>query len=66
MENQYLINPETVKQHAYLPVKLADLSYQQPEAVLRLLREWGEGKKPVRILYEEVTDLLDKEKRQDF
>lgn len=64
MENQFLIDPETVKKNAYLPVKLAELSYQQPEAALRLLREWGEGKKPVKFLFEEVTDLLHKTNRQ--
>jgi hypothetical protein len=65
MENKWLIDPETVNKHAYLPVKLAELSYQQPEDTLRLLQEWGEGKKSVKNLFEEVTDLLYNKKRQD-
>jgi hypothetical protein len=48
----------------YLPSKLSELSYEQPEESLRLLREWGEGRKPVNILFEEVIDLLST-KRQD-
>jgi hypothetical protein len=55
---------EAALKQAYLPSKLAALSYQQPEESLRLLREWGEGRKPVKILFEEVIDLLST-KRQD-
>ncbi|MEI2357438.1 hypothetical protein [Mesobacillus zeae] len=59
-----MISPEIIKMNAYLPVKLAELSYQQPEEALRLLRNWGEGKQPIKILFEEVTDLLQNERRQ--
>ncbi|TYR82127.1 hypothetical protein FZC66_00580 [Priestia megaterium] len=66
MEKQFFIDPEIIKKHAYLPEMLAKLSYQQPEEALRLLRNWGEGNQPVKSLFEEVTDLLHNEKRQDI
>jgi len=56
---------ETAKKLAYFPDQLAELSYQQPEETFRLLREWSERKKSIEVLWEDVIDLLDKEKRQD-
>lgn len=53
------IDMELVKKHAYLPVKLAQLSYVDSEGALRLLRQWGEGKKPVSSLWVEIIEALD-------
>jgi len=64
-ETAFEILKQAARKQAYLPVKLAELSYQQPEEALRLLRNWGEGRQPIKSLFEEVTDLLQNEKRQD-
>lgn len=49
-----LIDPETIKKNAYLPVKLSELSKVNPEAALQLLQDWGEGKKPIKQLWDET------------
>lgn len=64
-EIAFEILQEAARKQAKLPGKLAELSYHQPEEALRLLRKWGEGKQPLKSLFEEVTDLLDKGRRQD-
>lgn len=55
---KHLIDPETVKKHAYLPVKLSELSKVNPDFALRILRDWGEGRKPVLQLWDEVIKEL--------
>lgn len=54
-----LIDRETVRKNAYLPVKIAELSHKDPEAALQLLRDWGEGRKPVLHLWDEVVEKLE-------
>jgi hypothetical protein len=53
-----LIDPETVKKNAYLPVKLSQLSKTNPTAALALLQDWGDGKKPIKQLWDEALQLL--------
>lgn len=55
-----LINPETIKKNAYLPTKLSELSRVEPEAAIKLLQDWGDGKKPVIQLWDEVVEKLGK------
>ncbi|XJZ25998.1 hypothetical protein ACF5W4_11350 [Bacillota bacterium Lsc_1132] len=50
----HLIDPETIRKNAYLPVKLSELSKSNPEAAIQLLQDWGEGRKPVKQLWEEA------------
>jgi len=50
------ISPERIRQHANLPVKLAELSHIDAEKALSLLRDWGEGKKTIKVLWEEITE----------
>jgi len=54
-----MIDPETIKKNAYLPVKLSELSKKNPEAALQLLQDWGDGKKPVKQLWEETLQNLE-------
>ena len=54
-----LIDPETIKKNAYLPVKLSELSKANPEAALQLLQDWGEGKKPIKQLWDETISKLE-------
>jgi hypothetical protein len=54
-----LIDPETVKKNAYLPVKLSQLSKTNPAAALSLLQDWGDGKKPIKQLWDETLQLLE-------
>lgn len=49
-QSKPLIDPETVKKRAYLPVKLSELSKVNPEVALKLLQDWGDGKKPINRL----------------
>lgn len=50
-----LIDPETIKKNAYLPVKLSELSKKNPEAALQLLQDWGDGKKTIKKLWDEIN-----------
>lgn len=50
---------EAAKKNAYLPVKLAEISYKHPNEALQLLRDWGEGKKPINVLLEKAIELSD-------
>ena len=49
---------ELVRIYAYLPVKLNELSKVDSEAAIKLLQDWGEGKKTIRKLWAEVNDTL--------
>jgi hypothetical protein len=48
------IDVELLNKKRMIPVKLAELSYVNPEAALRLLRVWGEKKKPISTFYDEM------------
>ncbi|MED3571916.1 hypothetical protein [Cytobacillus praedii] len=50
-----IIDPETIKKNAYLPVKLSELAKKNPVVALQLLQDWGEGKKTIKQLWNEVT-----------
>ncbi|MCY9666701.1 hypothetical protein M5X11_17500 [Paenibacillus alginolyticus] len=52
------IDWELVHMTAYLPVKLAELSYRDQEAAIGYLRDWGAKKKEVPQLWDEVTAAL--------
>ena len=54
-----IIDPEIVRKNAYLPVKLAELSKKDPVKALQLLQEWGEGKKTIKKLWEEISEQLE-------
>lgn len=43
-----------------LPNKLAQLSTYDKRAALRILRDWGEGVKPLKKLWAEVNKELEK------
>lgn len=43
---------------AQLPTKIADLSYKDDEKALKILFDWGNGKKTIRKLWSEVEDAL--------
>lgn len=49
---------ELVRIYAYLPVKLSELSKVDPEAAIKLLQDWGEGKKTIRKLWKETNNTL--------
>jgi hypothetical protein len=48
------IDVELLNQKRMIPVKLAELSYIDPEATIRLLRIWGEKKMPITPLFNEI------------
>lgn len=52
-------NKELVRMYAYLPVKLSQLSKVNPNAAIEILQDWGAGKKSIRKLWKETTDLID-------
>lgn len=53
------INLELVRIKAALPVKLAELSRINKDAALLILQDWGEGVKPLKVLYKDVIAELD-------
>lgn len=55
-KSTFPIPTERIRQHANLPVKLAELSHIDAEKALSLLRDWGEGKKTIKVLWEEITE----------
>ncbi|MEQ6353976.1 hypothetical protein ABNX05_05050 [Lysinibacillus sp. M3] len=57
-KNFFPIDPERVRQNAYLPVKLAELSKSNPEKALELLQAWGEGTKTIKKLWDEVIQYV--------
>ncbi|WP_312506894.1 hypothetical protein [Lysinibacillus sp.] len=52
-------NKELIKMYAYLPVKLSELSKVDPNAAIGILQDWGNGRKSIRKLWKETTDLID-------
>ena len=56
--NFFPIDPERVRQNAYLPVKLAELSKSNPEKALELLQAWGDGTKTIKKLWDEVIQYV--------
>ncbi|WP_078597145.1 hypothetical protein [Evansella clarkii] len=56
------IDPVILHKKMEIPKLIAELSYQDEKEALRLMREWGEKKKPITPMYDELTELLSKEK----
>ncbi|MFJ7736432.1 hypothetical protein ACIQ2D_08810 [Lysinibacillus sp. NPDC097287] len=56
--NSFPIDPERVRQNAYLPVKLSELSKTNPEKALELLQAWGDGTKTIKRLWDEVIQYV--------
>lgn len=50
---------ELVRIYAYLPVKLSELSKVDPEAEIKLLQDWGGGKKTIRKLWDETHKAIE-------
>lgn len=51
-----MFNSELVKMNAYLPVRLAELAKIDKEKALEILNAWGEGTKPIKVLWKETVD----------
>ena len=54
-----MITRELVEMNANLPVKLAELSKDEPQTALDILQAWGDGTKTLRVLWKEVSDALE-------
>lgn len=54
-----MIPRELIEMNAYLPVKLAELAEDEPEKALAILTAWGEGTKPLHVLWSEITEVLE-------
>ena len=54
-----MIPRELIEMNAYLPVKLAELAADDPKTALGILKAWGKGTKPLRVLWKEVNDALE-------
>jgi hypothetical protein len=61
--SKFPIDPEIIKKRAFMPDRLSELSKVDPEAALRLLRDWGDGKKAITDLWDEIMSLLDEHKK---
>jgi len=53
------INMDLVKIRAFLPEKLSELSRVNEPLALKLLRDWGDGKKTLRDLWAAVHEGLE-------
>lgn len=51
-----MFNTELVKMNAYLPVRLAELAKMDQEKALEILNAWGEGTKPLKVLWKETVE----------
>lgn len=60
MTTELPIDRELVRKRAYLPVKLAELSKDNPDEALALLQAWGEGTKPITQLWDETGRALER------
>lgn len=54
-----MFNTELVKMNAYLPVKLGELSKHDEKAAIQILQAWGDGTKPLKVLWKETCEKLD-------
>jgi hypothetical protein len=55
------IDLELLQKRREIPIKLAQLSYTNPEKAIELLRKWGEKQVPITPLYEEIIEALNSE-----
>jgi len=58
-------NKELVRMYAYLPVKLSELSKVDPETAIKILQDWGEGKKTIRKLWNAIHEALEESNNED-
>lgn len=54
-----MFSKDLARMYAYLPIKLSELSKVNPKAAVGLIQDWGDGKKDIRKLWKETTDLID-------
>lgn len=54
-----MFNKDLARMYAYLPIKLSQLSKVNPNAALGIIQDWGDGRKDIRKLWKETTDLID-------
>lgn len=54
-----MFSKDLSRMYAYLPIKLSELSKVNPKAAVELIQDWGDGKKDIRKLWKETTDLID-------
>ncbi|MGQ8949828.1 hypothetical protein [Bacillus altitudinis] len=58
------IDFDVVNKNAYLPVKLSELSKVDPSSALEILNHWGEGTKPITVLWEITIEKILQNKDQ--
>ncbi|MDB5053929.1 MAG: hypothetical protein JWM44_1979 [Bacilli bacterium] len=54
------IDMDLIRKNAYLPVKLAELSLEDPDTALKLLQAWGTCTKKIDVLWNEVVTALER------
>lgn len=54
------IDMEIVNIVSNLPKKLSELSKVSPEKAIELIQAWGDGKKPVKTIWNEANECLNK------
>jgi len=54
-----VFNKDLARMYAYLPIKLSQLSKINPNAALKILQDWGDGRKDIRKLWETTVNALD-------
>lgn len=54
-----MITRELIEMHAQLPIKLSQLSKNEPEIAIQILQAWGDGTKTLNTLWSEVMSALE-------
>lgn len=54
------IDMDLLKKREEIPIKLAELSYMDPDSAVVLLRKWGEKKSPITVLHAEICSYIKK------
>lgn len=57
------ISMEIVRIRAALPVEIARISRINERVALQIIRDWGEGNKSLRALWDDVCNFIDTEDR---
>jgi len=52
------IDPEILQMKIEIPKLLAELSYRDQQEAIRLMREWGEKKRTINSMYEELNQIV--------
>lgn len=54
-----MFEKDLARMYAYLPVVLSQLAKVNPDAVLEIIQDWGDGRKDIRKLWDTTINALE-------